>query len=497
MNPVTQGSHSGIPTDRDGRDSRGRTSSRLEGSSSTLATENKTMTAGINRAKKALGIAIVAIFAVLFVGATQGVSAQATPEGTVITNEATVNFTDANGNVYAQQAASVDVTVTFLGSLDVTSPAFQTPLSPSSDNVLAFNIANNGNGTDTVNVALTVTDASVTNVQELRYVDAGGDTTVVAFNTDLATTVGDLNTVLGADSIPLGDTVQVLVIYDVGGSQGDNTSLVDLTATSQRTGGDSDVSQTDVTPPTTGDVIVTSNTPSINRLIETVANYSATFDVLNGASTGQNIDLTATVDGSNAAGVTIISVNGTPGSSATGIAFTAAQTQTITVVYQVSNGSGTTTLNLAGVGSTTGLGANDDDDHVVTAISPAITIVKTVHATKGDAQTNTTSTLTPAEAQPGDTIWYRVQITNTGTADAVITGVDDGSTAMEVVDDISSLPVTFVELDDTGTLVPWNTLNNVGNIIRGTVLSLPADNPATTGTNEAEPAWFVFGVIIN
>ncbi len=54
-----------------------------------------------------------------------------TAEGTVITNTATVSFTDARSNTYSSVQASVNVTVGFLAGIDVTAgAATATPASP-------------------------------------------------------------------------------------------------------------------------------------------------------------------------------------------------------------------------------------------------------------------------------------------------------------------------------------------------------------------------------
>src|SRR5690348_3357675 len=87
-----------------------------------------------------------------------------TPEGTVITNTATVSFTDANGNTYSAVNASVSVTVGFVAGVDVAGAASVTPASPSSNNSLTFTIQNMGNGTDHVQVAENISVASVISV---------------------------------------------------------------------------------------------------------------------------------------------------------------------------------------------------------------------------------------------------------------------------------------------------------------------------------------------
>ncbi|HLG05379.1 MAG TPA: hypothetical protein VI383_04445, partial [Gemmatimonadales bacterium] len=63
-------------------------------------------------------------------GGAAAVRAQ-TPEGTVITNTATVSFTDANGNSYTPVSASVNVTVAFQAGIDLTGSASVAPASPS------------------------------------------------------------------------------------------------------------------------------------------------------------------------------------------------------------------------------------------------------------------------------------------------------------------------------------------------------------------------------
>src|SRR3984893_1108233 len=64
----------------------------------------------------------------------QSASAQATPEGTVITNQATASWTDANNTTYTSVNASVSVTVGFTAGITTTSAAIVTPASPSTSN---------------------------------------------------------------------------------------------------------------------------------------------------------------------------------------------------------------------------------------------------------------------------------------------------------------------------------------------------------------------------
>src|SRR5215213_5323662 len=113
------------------------------------------------RTSRRLALGAIALLATL--ATAQSAGAQATPEGTVITNTATASYTDANGNTYTAATASVSVTVGFAAGVDVTSPASVSPASPSAGNQQDFTIINTGNGTDQVSVVVS-TAAGLANV---------------------------------------------------------------------------------------------------------------------------------------------------------------------------------------------------------------------------------------------------------------------------------------------------------------------------------------------
>src|SRR3954465_8876029 len=108
-------------------------------------------------------LAVGAAALVTTLATAQSAGAQATAEGTVITNTATASYTDANGNVYANATASISVTVGFAAGVDVVSPATVSPASPSTGNQQDFTINNTGNGIDQVSVAV-ATAGGLTNV---------------------------------------------------------------------------------------------------------------------------------------------------------------------------------------------------------------------------------------------------------------------------------------------------------------------------------------------
>jgi hypothetical protein len=99
--------------------------------------------------------AVLAVGFVIAPFATNSALAQVpTPEGTDIINIAVVNWTDANGNSYVPDSASVTVTVGFGAGIDVAAGAATvTPASPTTGATITFDIDNIGNGSDSVTVA--------------------------------------------------------------------------------------------------------------------------------------------------------------------------------------------------------------------------------------------------------------------------------------------------------------------------------------------------------
>ena len=91
----------------------------------------------------ARALAVAGLLAVVMAATAQA----QTPEFTVITNTATVTWTDANSNAYAPVSGSVNVTVGFTAGVDVIAGAATVnPASPSVGNSIAFTIQNIGNG---------------------------------------------------------------------------------------------------------------------------------------------------------------------------------------------------------------------------------------------------------------------------------------------------------------------------------------------------------------
>lgn len=348
-----------------------------------------------------------------------------TPEGTVIRNIATVTFTDANNNAYAAVADTVDVTVGFAAALDVTGAAAVTPASPSTANVLTFAIGNIGNGTDSVSVGETISVAGVISVTGYQINGVG---TVYA-------SLAALNTALSAVAIAQGGSITVDVIYDVLAGQGGSTTNYTLTATSRRDGAVNDAATTAINPVQTFGVAVTPDGGQLLQHLPTNAApaYQFTFAVQNTGNGTQNFNLTASSPGS--AVITIVSVNGTAGTTSTLAALAAGASQNVIVEYTIASVAAGSTDTLYLTASPAGdPGTTDDGFADVTVIRPALAIVK--EAWLGDR-----SAQIAGDVLPGDFIEYHVTVTNTGTAPAASVVVTD---ALQVAD------VTYISNENTG-----------------------------------------------
>src|SRR5258705_320607 len=185
------------------------------------------------RISRWLAVGAIALLATL--ATAQSAGAQATPEGTVITNTASASYTDANNNTYTAATASVSVTVGFLAGIDVASVATVSPASPSSANTLNFTIDNTGNGIDTVGTVNVTAAAGLTitgyAIGASHYANLGA--LQAALN---VITIGSVNGTLGSSStasIASGATSTINVVYPVANVAAGSTEALTLTATSQ------------------------------------------------------------------------------------------------------------------------------------------------------------------------------------------------------------------------------------------------------------------------
>jgi uncharacterized repeat protein (TIGR01451 family) len=371
-----------------------------------------------------------------------------TPEGTVITNIAVVNWTDANGNTYAPASASVQVTVGFAAGIDVIAGAATvTPAPGSIGNTLTFAIDNIGNGTDSASVA--------------ENISVGGIITVTGYQINgvgpIYNTLADLNLALAGTPISTGtgNGISVSVIYDVAAGVGGQPTVYTLTATSRRDVTVSNSDQTTINPTETLAVLVTPDGgQNLQYLPSNGSNYTFTFTVQNSGDGPEDFDLRGLVQ--DVTDVSIVSVNGVAGDS-TRISLTAGASTPIDVVFSVLDvPAGTQDTVYLRARSVTGPGAAADSGFAdLTVIRPSVTIAKAAYL-------DDKSGPLISNPVPGDFFQYRIQVTNGGTAPASSVVVTDDLPAEvtfnSTTDDGNWSSITFadptVTANLTGTLAP-------------------------------------------
>ena len=375
----------------------------------------------------------LALAAMLTFGAPQLYAQSPTPEGTVITNTATVSFTDANGNTYSAVNASVSVTVGFVAGVDVAGVGSVTPASPSSNNTLTFTIQNIGNGTDHVQVAENISVASVITVTSYQL------------GINSYASLAALNTALAGSAITQGSTITVLVKYDVASNKGGVPTNYTLTGTSVRTNTVSDNQVTAINPVQTFAVAVTPDGgQNLQKLPSNGTNYTFTFAVQNNGNGSDNFNLLASNTGS---AITVVSVNGVAG-TATTVTIAAGATMNIDVVYSVGNVAAGTTDNLKLQATSAGDNTKTDNGTAdLTVVRPAIAMTKGAYRDDQTTVINTTDTVLPNEA-----LQFKITVTNSGASPAASVQIAD------------AVPAEMTFLSATGDLAGW-TIGNVGNSV--------------------------------
>ena len=315
--------------------------------------------------------------------------------------------------------------------------------------LLYFDVENSGNGVDTIQVDVSWTNGTnvIASVQGYRL-EAGVVDTVFANLVDLNAYLEDLE-------LDAGESMRITLEYTTGAGSGGLNADVTLEATSLRDA-NTDSDDVNVAPSLTGTINVT-DASDVSRLPSGGANptYSVTFPVYSSLAGTVNVVLNAAVDGTNAAGITIVSVNGQAGQADT-VQFTYNSTQNITVVYTVAN-------NAAGAASQISLSAdggvsNDSESITVTIVKPTLTVTKQVFTDSG------LTTPVSSNVLPGQTLYYRIAVTNTGTADAANLVIED-----ELPEEVSYVSASQVGAlsgvnisEDNGTVTVTRATHGVG-----------------------------------
>lgn len=389
-----------------------------------------------------LAARLVALLALGLVLQVRPASAQ-TPEGTVITNTATVSFTDANSNSYTPVTASVSVTVGFSAGISLTGAATATPASPSTADTLFFTYQNIGNGNDSLRVTESISVAGVITVTGYRV----GSTTYAS--------LAALNTALSGTLVAQNGTLVVKVVYDVASGKGGVSTGFTLTGFSRRDGTKTQAATTTITPGQSAVVAVTPDgAQNLQHLPSNGTNYTFNFTVQNNGNGPDNFNLVASHPGS---ALSIVSVNGTAGSSASISGLAAGASSTVPVVYSVLNVAAGTkdTVKLVAT-SVVNNAVSDSGKADLTVIRPSLTMSK--QAFRDDQVT----LIGAGQVLPGDFIQYKVTITNAGVAPAASVQITD------------ALPAQLSFSSAAGDAAGWtigNSGNNVTADLSGTLAS--------------------------
>ncbi|MGD2152028.1 MAG: hypothetical protein PVG79_02095 [Gemmatimonadales bacterium] len=380
-----------------------------------------------------------ALILVGLAGALAVTTAEAqTPEGTTIRNIATATFTDANSNTYAAVADTVDITVGFQVGISVTPDGgSQNPASPSTGNTLTFTVQNVGNGVDTVQVAESITDpqsviSAITNYR-WNATDYG--------------TIAALNTALASYELTMGATTTIEVTYNVAADKGGESANYQLTATSVRDGGESDPGDYDINAGETYGVTVVEtatgqDTAQVDRLPSNGTNYTVQFTVTNDGNGNENFVLLTTQNPGTA--VSVVSMTGT-GVSQGGNPDSAmvsnlgpSSSVDVTVTYSVADvAAGTVDTLIFTAYPENDPPTTDDARLEVRVVKPSLTILKEAYTDAG------LTTLVSGDVLPGQSIWYKVTVSNASGATADAESID--------IDDDLPTEVTYVNHGDDGS----------------------------------------------
>ena len=111
-------------------------------------------------------LALGTLLALVALIATPNALALGTPAGTDITNQATVDFEDVNGNPLQVLSNTVTTTVSAVASVDIDPAALSSDADPGDLVCYAHTLTNNGNDDDTIEVVTTSSQGWTVTVYE-------------------------------------------------------------------------------------------------------------------------------------------------------------------------------------------------------------------------------------------------------------------------------------------------------------------------------------------
>ncbi len=211
-----------------------------------------------------------------------------TPAGTVISNQATVTYTDSNGNPLSVASNVVSTTVSQVASVTV-APDRAGNADPGDTIWYAHQVSNGGNGSDTINLTAVSSNGWIT----ARYSDNNGNGAFDAGDTPLTDTNGDSVVDTGAMAADAVRNILVAVTVPPGTADG-TVDTMTVTGTSVFNGAVSDIA-TDTTTVTAPDVTVVK---SVNPAGPQIPGTTLTYTIVvtnNGTANASSVVLTDNV----------------------------------------------------------------------------------------------------------------------------------------------------------------------------------------------------------
>jgi uncharacterized repeat protein (TIGR01451 family) len=366
-----------------------------------------------------------------------------TPEGTKITNTATVKYTDAAGNLYENTAVSPEIVVDFKAGIMVVAGA-EVDVMPGDTGSVKFTVTNQGNGHGGADG-----QGNDWFVVSQPVVSAGITVTGYTYNGGFYETLAGLNAQLLLDKVDPAGEIDVYVHYAVAdGTTAKQT--VELTVTSGRDNLVYDVDTADINIIAVS-VTVTVDPTSVTRL-PGATEYTATFTVKNTGDATATFDLTSADD-------SFVTANAP---SVSQVTLAAGASTTVTVTYTVALGGGEASLTAT---------LSTDGDISATATQTISTQEQLLEFTK-KLYKNNVELLEADLVLPGDTLVYKITVKN----------VSSFAAATIVVADALPDALTYVSHDATGwTASDYNVTTE--KTVTATLATLPpySAGPPVTG----------------
>ncbi len=234
--------------------------------------------------KRTLAGAAAALAVVLL--AMPAAEAAGTPAGTVISNQATVTYEDANANSLTQLSNVVTTTVSQVAAV-VVAPDNSSAADPGDVVAYAHQVTNNGNGPDTIDL----TASSSQGWTVALYLDVNGDGLFDPGDTLLADSDGDGTPDTGSLAADASVDVIVTVTVPAGAANGvsDVTTVTGAASFDNGATTDSALDTTTVTSPALA--VVKSVSPAGDQPPGTVLTYTIVMSN-NGSATANNVVMT-------------------------------------------------------------------------------------------------------------------------------------------------------------------------------------------------------------